>query len=146
MTQKILKKNRFYTCNGSWMLPFLKSSELCFLHVREKKHMRIFSKFVNNPGRSHPSHRSMVNIKAGTLTIPETNSSQLKSYRAPKGSRIVFQASFFRGELLNFGTVLLKLTAKAPENGWLEDHRFLLGLGPFSVFFYREGITGFSCP
>ena len=26
----------------------------------------------------------------------------------------------------------LKLTAKAPENGWLEYDRFLLGPGPFS--------------
>ena len=26
----------------------------------------------------------------------------------------------------------LKLTAKAPENGWLEDDRFLLGFGLFS--------------
>ena len=26
----------------------------------------------------------------------------------------------------------LKLTAKAPENGWLEDDPFLLGLGLFS--------------
>ena len=29
----------------------------------------------------------------------------LKMVRAPKGSRIVFQPSFFRGELLNFGDV-----------------------------------------
>ena len=32
---------------------------------------------------------------------PKFNSSPLKSYRAPIGSRIVFQPPFFRGELLN---------------------------------------------
>ena len=36
----------------------------------------------------------------------------------------------------------LKLTAKAPENGWLEDNPFLLGPGLFSGAFavsFREG-------
>ena len=28
-----------------------------------------------------------------------------------------------------------KQTAKTPENGWLEDDRFLLGFGPFSGAF-----------
>ena len=35
----------------------------------------------------------------------------------------------------------LKLTAKAPENGWLEDDPFLLGFGNFSGAFavsFRE--------
>ena len=35
-------------------------------------------------------------------TPPKFNSSPLKSYRNPIGSRIVFQPPFFRGELLNF--------------------------------------------
>ena len=36
----------------------------------------------------------------------------------------------------------LKLTVKAPENGWLEDDRFLLGPGQFSwtnCQFWGEG-------
>ena len=39
-------------------------------------------------------------------TLPKFNSSPLKSYRDPIGSRIVFQPPFFRGEVLNFGRVL----------------------------------------
>ena len=38
----------------------------------------------------------------------------------------------------------LKLTAKAPENGWLEYDRFLLGPGAFAVSF-REAITFCRC-
>ena len=38
--------------------------------------------------------------------------------------------------MLNFwGVSSLKLTAKAPENGWLEDKPFLLGPGLFSGAF-----------
>ena len=38
-------------------------------------------------------------------TLAKFNTSPLKSYQNPIGSRIVFQASIFRGELLNFGGV-----------------------------------------
>jgi len=36
----------------------------------------------------------------------------------------------------------LKRTAKAPENGWLEDDAFLLGPGQFSGVCFREGKSG----
>ena len=41
--------------------------------------------------------------------------------------------------------ILPKTNIFAPENGWLEDHRFLLGPGLFSEAFtvsFREGFTG----
>ena len=38
-----------------------------------------------------------------SFTTWKFNSSPLRLYRAPKGQSVVFQASFFRGELLNFG-------------------------------------------
>ena len=44
--------------------------------------------------------------------------------------------------ICRWGLPSLKLTAKAPENGWLEDKPFLLGPGLFSGAFavsFREG-------
>ena len=68
---------------------------------------------VEMPRHVGPDKKNMFSWELEPIDVQDPgafkvgHSSTLKSDQAPKGSRIVFQVSFFRGELLNFGGVTI---------------------------------------
>ena len=65
----------------------------------------------------HQPTMETVGISVQAVTLPETNSSPLKSYQNPIGKDRLPSTIFFRGELLNFRAVPTVITLSSHNHG-----------------------------